>query len=88
MCVRTTTGRGGTGGPLVGEPAHMTLKTINTIAGKHCVRVSTQEENGKRVIGLHGFLSDIESALTQITGYWVERADTGIYLYSYKAKWA
>lgn len=64
----------------------MTLKTIKKIAGE-TVRVSVKKEQGKRVIGLHGFLSDIEYVLRNISGYHVEKSQTGVFLYSEKANW-
>lgn len=66
----------------------MIIKTIKTIAEHHNVRVSESKKDGKRVIGLHGFKSDVESALRWIKGYHVEWTDTGAYLYSAKANWS
>ena len=65
----------------------MNINTIKTLAEKNDVRVSVQKEQGKRVIGLHGFLDDIQAVTRQISGYHVEQADTGCYLYSHKASW-
>lgn len=65
----------------------MTLNRIQKLAEKNDVRVSLRKEQGKRVVGLHGFISDIQVVVNQITGHHVEQADTGYYLYSNKSNW-
>lgn len=64
----------------------MHIKTLQKLAGES-VRVSIRTEQSKRVIGLHGFKSDIEAVLRAIKGYHVEWSDTGAYLYSHRANW-
>lgn len=65
----------------------MNINQIKKLAEKNDVRVSEQKEQGKRVIGLHGSLDDIQAVVRQISGYHVQQADTGYYLYSNKANW-
>ena len=64
-----------------------TKKSLQKLAKEYDVRLSEQREQGKRVFGLHGFLSDIEAMERHITGYYIEEADTGHYLYSERATW-
>ncbi len=65
----------------------MKKQTIQKLAQKYDVRLSEAKEGGKRVLGLHGFKADIEAVVRQVSGYWVQWADTGAYLYSEKAGW-
>ena len=65
----------------------MNIKTIERIAKKNGVRVSVRKEQGKRVIGLHGFLTSIQEIVQQISGYYIEKTESGYYLYSDKAIW-
>ncbi len=57
------------------------LPQIQRLADSNDVRVSVRREDGKRVIGLHGYASDVEAVLRQIHGFWAQRADSGVYLY-------
>jgi hypothetical protein len=66
----------------------MNIKTIERIAARNDVRVSTRKEDGKRVIGLHGLLGDVQRVAGLLDGYWVEQATTGYYLYSDRANWS
>jgi hypothetical protein len=65
----------------------MNKRTLEAIAKRFHLRLSETREQGKRVFGLHGFLSNIEEAEREIKGYYIQQADTGHYLYSYRAKW-
>jgi len=63
----------------------MNINGIKKLATANDVRVSLLKEQGKRVIGLHGFSWDIEAVTRQITGYHIKQRCTGHYLYPVKA---
>jgi hypothetical protein len=64
-----------------------TLTKIRSLAADCGVRVSLRREQGRRVIGLHGQLHNVQWVANHTSGYFVEQGDDGYYLYSTRIAW-